>query len=334
MRDIRRSLLIVSAATVAALTVLVPGPRATESRLAEARDGAREQLVDVSAPRVGAPTAETTVGVAAPAAPANHKVRAPAPKAAGRGDAVPDDVGDPATFVSHVDTLGTDDFFGGGEAPSDGVCPNATTCDVNQVRHQKWKTSKDGTLEIAWKFNDEGRRNLRAPAGLLEGSVRRGMAEWSRWNSNIVFTYAGTTTATFGADGRDGSCDDGTNTVTWHRFDPSVIAAVVTCMDPKTNSVRDADLALNVTQHWEHVSGEPDSRHTFDIDSIVTHELGHWLSLLDLYDSRSFRQTMMGNAVYGETRKRTLGLGDVVGLQTAYPCGKDDTCPRKGVVDD
>ncbi|MEX2393403.1 MAG: matrixin family metalloprotease, partial [Actinomycetota bacterium] len=106
------------------------------------------------------------------------------------------------------------------------------------------------------------------------------------------------------------------------------------CTDETGKIVRDADLALNVTQHWEDIGAEPDSRHSFDIRSIVTHELGHVLSLLDLYDADSLHQTMMGNAEYGETRKRTLALGDIIGLQTAYPCGKGDTCRREGIAND
>ena len=213
-------------------------------------------------------------------------------------------------------------------------CPTATTCKSHQVRPATFKPNGSGAVAIPWKFNDEGRRNLRAPEGLLESAVRSGMAEWSRWNSNISFPYAGTTTAAFGADGKDGSCADGTNTVTWHQFDASVIAAVVTCFDRTGNTIRDADLALNVTHHWENIGAEPDSRHTFDIRSIVTHELGHWLSLLDLYDGDAMGQTMMGNSEYGETRKRTLAYGDILGVQEAYPCGAGDRCPRTGITKD
>ena len=246
--------------------------------------------------------------------------------------------GDPATFVRNIDVLQasgttTPDF----DVPppsSGGPCPKATTCKTHVVRNARLPSDETGRVAVPWKFNDEGRRNLRAPQGLLESAMRWATAEWSRWNSNLAFAYAGTTTTTFGADGSDGSCDDGTNTVTWHQFDPEVIAAVVTCTDPKGKTVRDVDLALNVTQHWEDIRGEADSRHTFDIRSIVTHEIGHWVSLLDLYDGDSVAQTMMGNAVYGETRKRTLALGDVVGIQTAYPCGDGDSCPRSGIVED
>lgn len=215
-----------------------------------------------------------------------------------------------------------------------GPCPKATTCTAHQLQRARWLTDSTGKLNLKWKFNDEGRRKLRAPDGLLESAVESGMAEWRKWNSNLNFVYSGTTTAVFGARGKDGSCDDGTNVIGWARMDRDIIAQVITCLDSSGRRVVDTDLALNVTQHWEDIRGEPESRHTFDIRSIVTHELGHVLSLADLYSNDAVYMTMMGNARYGETRKRTLGLGDIIGVQTSYKCGTGDTCPRKGIVND
>ena len=91
---------------------------------------------------------------------------------------------------------------------------------------------------------------------------------------------------------------------------------------------------MNVTYHWENINGTPSTRHSMDIRSIVTHELGHWLGLLDLYSSSDVHQTMSGYSKYGETSKRTLALGDVIGIQTAFPCGSGDSCPRTGVAND
>jgi hypothetical protein len=218
--------------------------------------------------------------------------------------------------------------------PADATCPKATTCPSYQLHTSRWPSDETGTVTIPFKFNDEGRRNLRAPVGLLESAFGASTQQWSKWNSNIVFKAAGTTTAKFGGKGKDGSCDDGTNVVTWHKFDASIIAAVALCKDKTGRVVRDADLAMNVTQHWEDVSGEPESRHTFDIRSIVTHEVGHWLSFADIYGGMDNKQTMFGQAAYGETNKRTLALGDVVGIQKAYPCDKEDICPRKGIKND
>ncbi len=217
---------------------------------------------------------------------------------------------------------------------SDSPCPKSTTCQRYVLRPARLPKTSSGRVDIPYRFNDEGRRKLRAPAGLLESAFRSGAQEWTRWNSNLNFIHQGTTTAKFAAEGPDGGCDDGTNVVTWHRFDPSVIAAVSVCTDDSGRVVRDVDLAMNVTQHWEDVSGEPDSRHSFDIRSIVTHEIGHWLSFADIYGAADSKQTMFGQADHGETSKRTLARGDIIGVQTAYPCGSGDSCPRTGIKND
>jgi hypothetical protein len=213
-------------------------------------------------------------------------------------------------------------------------CPHASTCDSYQLRPARWPTDSEGRASIPFAYNDDGRRRARAPDGILGPALVAGMNEWSRWNSNIVFRNNGTTPASFGADGEDGSCDDGTNVVTWEKFDRDVIGAAVICFDKSGRVIRDADLALNATQHWERVSGTPDSRHSHDVQSILTHELGHWLALEDLYSGNDARQTMFGNTAYGETRKRTLALGDVLGVQKAYPCDSGDRCPRSGMSND
>lgn len=213
-------------------------------------------------------------------------------------------------------------------------CPKASTCTSNSLRPGRWPTDGSGRAVIPFSYNDEGRRPARAPEHSIEPTINRSMREWTRWNSNIVFDDAGPSDATFGADGPDGTCDDGTNVVTWEKFSPDVIGAALLCFDRSGKVVLDADLALNSTQHWEEVDEVPDSRHSHDLQSILTHELGHWLSLADLYSGDAARQTMSGSTAYGQIGKRTLALGDIVGVQKAYPCATGDSCPRTGVVDD
>ena len=55
-----------------------------------------------------------------------------------------------------------------------------------------------------------------------------------------------------------------------------------------------------------------------DLDSIVTHELGHSVGLGDLYTAECAEQTMYGYATEGETKKRDLEAGDIVGIQKLY----------------
>lgn len=57
---------------------------------------------------------------------------------------------------------------------------------------------------------------------------------------------------------------------------------------------------------------------TYDVQSIVTHEFGHWLSLGDLYNSTDYWKTMYGYMAKGETYKRTLHADDIAGINYIY----------------
>jgi hypothetical protein len=225
-----------------------------------------------------------------------------------------------------------------GEAPAlneaKGDCPTAATCDIFGVTDFRWKTDANGTAVIPFKYNDNNRRDLRSPdAPAVRAALAAAMATWHHWDSNIVFRDDGDTTAAFTATGPDGSCADGTNVITWGRFDsPDTVGEAAMCLDRAQHIIRDADLQLNIGFWW--ANGTDARRAVYDVQSIFTHELGHWLSLLDMYSSTASRQTMFGSAAPNEIRKRTPALGDITGLQKAYPCGRGDSCPHAGIVSD
>lgn len=54
-----------------------------------------------------------------------------------------------------------------------------------------------------------------------------------------------------------------------------------------------------------------------DFENIATHELGHSIGLADLYNS-CVDETMYGYAGEGETNKRTLNSGDILGTNNLY----------------
>ena len=322
----RRRLIAAACAVLASVTVptvavsrthVVPPPQAQGVYV-------RIPIFDPSSPRAENVKVPSVPGVRTEALPAQPKPQAETtPSLAGPG-------------IRSVDADAFSDPFGGDTpaAATTGPCAKASSCPSYQLRSARWPADTNGTSAIGWKFNDAGRRAVRAPAGLLENAVNASMAQWAHWDSNIQFRYQGLTTQPFGAIGKDHSCADGTNVVTWDKFDPDIIAMAGICTDNSGRIVRDADLALNVTYHWEQVNGKPSTRHSIDIQSIVTHELGHWLGLLDLYSAQDVHQTMSGNAGYGETNKRTPALGDIIGIQKLFPCGVGDACPRTGIVDD
>jgi hypothetical protein len=71
---------------------------------------------------------------------------------------------------------------------------------------------------------------------------------------------------------------------------------------------------MNVVFSWS-LNGEAGK---MDVQNIMTHEFGHWCGLKDLYQDKDYWLTMYGYANYGETYKRTLGLGDINGLRKVY----------------
>jgi len=65
--------------------------------------------------------------------------------------------------------------------------------------------------------------------------------------------------------------------------------------------------------------------YTYDIKNIATHEAGHPVGLNDLYEEKVYGEgnlysdlTMWGTSPYGETKKQSLEIGDINGVQAIY----------------
>ena len=125
---------------------------------------------------------------------------------------------------------------------------------------------------------------------------------WDKETSATVFSYQGTTSKQAGKY-------DGTNVVAWGAYRAGVIA--VTYIWYSGSQILETDTRLNTFYKWS-LSGESGK---MDVQNIVTHEFGHWAGLADLYDGEDYWLTMYGYSDYGETYKRTLGLGDIYGLE-------------------
>ena len=80
------------------------------------------------------------------------------------------------------------------------------------------------------------------------------------------------------------------------------------------------DIVFNTYYSW---GIDPDGEggvtiNEFDIQNVGTHEAGHTLVLEDLYVWKHSELTMYGYTTEGETKKRSLGLGDMLGVQKLY----------------
>ncbi|MCX7011812.1 MAG: right-handed parallel beta-helix repeat-containing protein [Candidatus Sumerlaeota bacterium] len=145
-----------------------------------------------------------------------------------------------------------------------------------------------------------------------EGAAVQVAAEsWNNAGAKFAFRYAGShtnTTASF----------DGVNEILWGSLPPGVIGMATYWYDA-SNNMQEADIVYNDAFDW--TAGYP-SGSQMDIQTISTHELGHWLSLRDLYGDigdgvYDVAKVMYGYGSYGEV-KRNLHADDQAGIQWIY----------------
>lgn len=84
----------------------------------------------------------------------------------------------------------------------------------------------------------------------------------------------------------------------------------------------DCDVVMNTKKDW---GIDPDGEDTeyeledaFDIRNIAVHEAGHVFGLGDLYEEECYLITMYGYSSEGEVIKRSLQLGDELGIDYLY----------------
>jgi hypothetical protein len=100
-------------------------------------------------------------------------------------------------------------------------------------------------------------------------------------------------------------------------------------IDQHEGELRDADIELNAVTEPLSV-GKPKANEV-DLDSLLTHEVGHALGLGHSVDLGA---TMIAGYVKGTTGLRSLGTDDIDGICSVYPPGRDassSSCePRHG----
>lgn len=148
------------------------------------------------------------------------------------------------------------------------------------------------------------------PAGTLE-AVQTALRTWSEVPaSSFVFTFAGTTTST------SHGVNDGQNIVTFAPMGATgTLAQNLYWYNTTTGEIGDSDIRFNTTYPWSTLG----SSGYYDVQNIAAHELGHSLSLDNLYDSADSEKTMYGYSSVGETKKRSLDPDDVAGIAYLYP---------------
>ena len=154
-------------------------------------------------------------------------------------------------------------------------------------------------------INPNNKYGFSAPA--LVSALTASDNTWDKETSFSVFLYKGTTS-------RNAGKRDGYNVVSFGGYRAGTIAVTYIWYNSYSHSIIETDTKLNTVYRWS-LSGEQGK---MDVQNIMSHEFGHWCGLNDLYSDVDYWLTMYGYAGYGETYKRTLGLGDILGLQAVY----------------
>ncbi len=179
----------------------------------------------------------------------------------------------------------------------------------NASAYETCKTS--GGIDIKWSLpsttyliNTKG-----GPAGSLP-AIQAGMQTWTNVeSSNFTFVYGGITNRK--SHGRN----DGNNIVTFGSLESDAVAENRYWYYTLSGVLIDSDIRFNTYYPWS-TTGSPDS---FDVQNVDTHEHGHSLCLVDLYNAADSDKTMYGYVSKGETLKRTLHQDDIDGITYIYP---------------
>ena len=129
--------------------------------------------------------------------------------------------------------------------------------------------------------------------------------------TEIVNTYAYSQGVSFN-DVRNG---DGINAVTGvSKGTEDPIMTTYSTYNASTGNLLEVDININKSKPWANSaqSGK------YDVQNVMTHEMGHAVGLPDFYESFASEWTMYGNSNTNETKKRSLEDWDITLLREIY----------------
>ncbi len=110
---------------------------------------------------------------------------------------------------------------------------------------------------------------------------------------------------------------DNINLITWGRTSGSALAVATTWYYTATNEVAETDIIFNKKFPWGWSTNTCNSNY-YDAQNILTHEVGHWTGLEDMYDASYADNTMYGYGAKGEIKKDSLSSGDISAVTTLH----------------
>lgn len=151
-----------------------------------------------------------------------------------------------------------------------------------------------------------------SPAGSLT-AIQAALQTWTDVStSDFTFTYGGATSGT------DYGTRDGSNLILFGPLNEPGYENTLgmnTFWYYRSGQIVDSDIIFNTNFSWA-TNGTGGA---YDVQNVATHELGHSLSLADLYGGSDTYKTMYFQAKKGETKKRSLHQDDINGITYLYP---------------
>ena len=192
--------------------------------------------------------------------------------------------------------------------------PNPLICQLSdpessgQVAAEKW------LLPIQWTYNlnfdsvpsTVGKDNLTTMA-------KNDFERWSQASGNrVIFTKGNNSTV-------NRQSLDYQNVIAWGRTSGTALAVTYVRYYPDNNLVVDVDTIMNNKFPWSWSNSMTCAyQNSYDAENILTHELGHWIGLDDMYELSYQDATMYGYGSKMEVKKTTLTDGDKIGAYTIY----------------
>lgn len=163
---------------------------------------------------------------------------------------------------------------------------------------------------IRW-FSGSTEYKVSGTEGVSGGNTAIGNAV-ATWDAFIVprsFSHNESTTQT-------NPCTGNANTIQWASIDGSsgVLATASVCRNVATKEIVGFVVTMDSAESW----ATDGSSGNFDVENVASHEFGHVAGLGHDNPPKSGCLTMYKFAGLGEIQKRTLGLGDKLGMAALY----------------
>jgi hypothetical protein len=152
--------------------------------------------------------------------------------------------------------------------------------------------------------------------GFVVDSLVSSTEEWDQYVASDLFVDAPELSSEiFYGDAGSVYPFDEKNVVVFGDLDSGTIGVTYLWYWTATGEIADWDMMLNTDYTW----GDAEVGDYMDLQNILTHELGHSLGLIDLYNrKRCSEVTMFGYSGYNDIGKRSLEGDDILSLLKVY----------------